>query len=185
MNLAVDVHYADDDRAVVAGVLFPDWTAPVVVRSEVLSVDGVAAYRPGRFFERELPCILALLDVLGTVPQAIVIDGYVTLGADGREGLGARLHTALAGAVPVVGVAKSRFAGTPPETEVLRGASRRPLYVTSRGLPAAEARRLVAAMHGPYRLPTVLAIVDRLCRNGAPTGRAEASGAPPLGGSGS
>jgi deoxyribonuclease V len=38
------------------------------------------------------------------------------------------------------------------------------LYVTAVGLPAPDAAEMVAAMAGPYRLPDVLRLVDRLAR---------------------
>lgn len=166
MKLAVDVHYGGDARAVAAGVLLADWASATIVGTETLAFDAVAPYRPGAFYERELPCLLALLDRIGDRPDAIVIDGYVTLGAEARDGLGAHLHAALGGAIPVIGVAKSRFAGTPADAEVYRGGSRQPLSVTSRGIAPGTARSLIAAMHGPHRIPTLLGAVDRACREG-------------------
>jgi len=103
-------------------------------------------YEPGQFFKRELPHLLVLMDRFREPPATIVIDGYVTLGADQRDGLGARLFSALHGQVPVIGVAKSRFAGTPAETEVLRRKSKRPLYVTSRGITLETAKGLIRNM---------------------------------------
>jgi deoxyribonuclease V len=47
---------------------------------------------------------------------------------------------------------------------VLRGAASRPLLVTAAGIAATTAADLVRAMAGPYRLPTALQRVDRLCR---------------------
>lgn len=164
MNLAVDVHYQGDDRAVAAGILFADWASDAIARRETVMLSDIAPYEPGAFFKRELPCILALLKAFGETPRIIVIDGYVTLGADQRDGLGAHLHRALGQAVPVIGVAKTAFAGTPAGTEVLRGGSRRPLYVTSIGIDHGEAKRLIRTMHGAHRLPTVLNAVDRACR---------------------
>jgi deoxyribonuclease V len=164
LNLATDVHYVGDARAVAAGVAFADWTSDAVARTEVVHLDDVRPYKPGEFYERELPCLLALLKRFEELPAAIVVDGFVTLGAEARDGLGAHLYSALDGRVPVVGVAKSWFAGTPAEMEVLRGRSARPLYVSARGLPLDDARQLVRDMHGPHRVPTLLAAVDRACR---------------------
>ncbi|MCA9017967.1 MAG: hypothetical protein KDA77_21770, partial [Planctomycetaceae bacterium] len=66
--------------------------------------------------------------------------------------------------IPVIGVAKSRFANTPDETRIYRGASQNPLYVTSLGIPLAEAKHKINAMHGEFRIPTLLKRVDQLCR---------------------
>lgn len=107
---------------------------------------------------------MALIDALDALPDAVIVDGYVTLGADAKPGLGAHLYTALNTRVAVIGVAKTRFEGTPADAEVLRGTSRHPLFVTAAGMDASAARARVKAMHGPHRLPTMLRRVDRLCR---------------------
>lgn len=167
MLLAVDVDYRPGGGAVAAGALFGTWGDAQAAHMVIRHVPEVAPYRPGRFFERELPCILAVLAGLD-LPETIVIDGYVQLGGEGRDGLGAHLHRALDGKVPVIGIAKTRFRDTPPETELLRGGSDRPLYVTSAGIDPTEARRLVGSMHGPHRIPTILTAVDRACRSGGP-----------------
>jgi deoxyribonuclease V len=164
VHLAVDVDYRDDGSAVAAGVLFPDWHSGAAEQTLTHRIANVAAYTPGRFFERELPCILALLEDCQIPPRTIVIDGHVHLDGLGAEGLGAHLFNALGGRVPVIGVAKSRFRDTPAEAEVLRGSSAKPLYVTSIGIPPDTARRLVRDMHGAHRIPTLLAAVDRVCR---------------------
>jgi deoxyribonuclease V len=168
-HLAVDVHYFSDGRAVAAGIAFADWRTDVIARTEVVRLENTHPYVPGQFYKRELPHLLELMDRFRMIPSTIVIDGYVTLGVDQREGLGARLFSALQGQVPVIGVAKSRFVGTPAETEVLRGKSKRPLYVTSRGMPLENAKRLIRDMHGVNRLPTLLMAVDRACRGLEPT----------------
>lgn len=164
MILAVDVDYRDDGSAVAAGALFADWRSPSIAAMRTVRVPAAAPYRPGRFFERELPCILALMDSLDILPETIVIDGYVTLGPDAADGLGAHLHRALGGRAAVIGVAKTRYRGTPVETEVLRGRSLKPLHVTAMGIAPAEARSLVRTMAGGNRLPSILAAVDRACR---------------------
>jgi deoxyribonuclease V len=167
VHLAVDVDYRADGSARAAGVAFAEWTADRPERVVLRRLDHVTGYRPGSFFERELPCILAVLDELGQLPGTVVIDGYVTLGEDRRDGLGAHLHRALGTRVPVIGVAKTPFRGTPAETVVLRGGSTRPLYITSIGIEAADARRHILSMHGRNRLPTLLALADRACRAAA------------------
>ncbi|WP_051332714.1 endonuclease V [Cucumibacter marinus] len=164
IKLALDVDYREEGGAVAAGVLFADWTDHGPQKVLTARCAEVAPYRPGYLFERELPCLMAVIEQLESLPDAVVIDGYVTLGADRRDGLGAHLHHALGGAVPVIGVAKNRFRDTPPETEVLRGRSGHPLYVTAIGMDEAEARQHIADMHGPYRLPTLLRLADRACR---------------------
>ena len=159
----VDVDYRDSG-AVAAAILFLDWSAAQGVAEHVVAVDRVAPYRPGAFYERELPCILAVL-ARSTWPIAtVVVDGHVWLGPD-APGLGAHLYMALGGHTPVIGVAKSPYRGA-PAVELLRGDSARPLYVTAAGVEPEIAADNIRRMHGVHRLPTLLKQVDRLCRDG-------------------
>lgn len=164
MILAVDVDYRADGSAVAAGVQFAEWTSDRIGEIVLRRMGAVAPYEPGRFFARELPCLAALVADLPGRPGTIVVDGYVFLGEERRPGLGAHLHAALGGAVPVIGIAKTRFAGTPAEAEVLRGTSLRPLYVTAIGIDEGVARDHVRSMHGAHRIPAMLAAADRACR---------------------
>jgi deoxyribonuclease V len=161
MIACLDVAYSHDvGRA--ACVLLRDWTDASPAEEHVAEVVGVADYEPGQFYRRELPCLLAVLGRLARVPEVIVVDGYVWLG-DGVPGLGARLHAALGGTAAVVGVAKTCFRSA-PATPVVRGGSRKRLFVTVAGMDVAEAGGRVQAMHGPHRIPTALKRVDQLCR---------------------
>ena len=164
MLLAVDVDYKDDGSAVAAGVLFQSWASATIEDTVLRTIASVQAYQPGRFFERELPCILAVADQCSHAFEAIIIDGYVYLGDQRRDGLGAHLFRALGETTPIVGVAKSKFSETPAETEVLRGTSTRPLYVTSAGISGSVAKQNVQSMHGDHRIPTMLSAADRACR---------------------
>jgi deoxyribonuclease V len=167
VKACVDVDYRGDE-ARAACVLFRDWADAAPAGEVVAVVRGVAPYVPGQFAQRELPCLLAVLGRVEGPLELVVVDGYVTLGDDGRPGLGAHLHEALGGAVPVVGVAKSRYAGSRWAVPVVRGVNgTSPLFVTAAGMDAQEAARCVQAMHGPYRLPTLLKRADALCRGGA------------------
>lgn len=159
----VDVHYeAEGARAACVTAL--EWTDAKPRAEWTVEVPHVAEYRPGFFFERELPCILAVLDRLPTPPGIIVVDGYVVLDAQGRLGLGAHLFEHFEKTIPVVGIAKRSFAGSEFATRVTRGSSQNPLFVTALGLSAAEAGQHVRQMHGPHRIPTLCTRVDHLCR---------------------
>jgi deoxyribonuclease V len=160
MLACVDVDYRPDE-AVAACVLFHGWSDEEVAAEHVQRVPEVAPYQPGQFYKRELPCLLAVLGLVSAPLEAIVIDGYVWLG-QGRPGLGARLHEALGGRIPIIGVAKTRFASA-RAVEVVRACTR-PLYVTAAGIDAATAAGHIQTMHGPYRIPTLLKRVDALCR---------------------
>jgi deoxyribonuclease V len=163
MIACVDVDYRNDE-AVAACVLLRAWGDEHAADEKVERLTRVEPYQPGQFYRRELPCLLAVLGRVAEPLEAVVVDGYVWLGDEHCPGLGAHLYEALARAVPVVGVAKSCFRSAALARAVLRGSSRRPLYVTAAGLDAAEAARLVQGMHGPHRIPTILKRVDQLCR---------------------
>lgn len=160
---ALDVHYTDPS-AVAACVLFTAWTDAAPASEHVARIAAVEPYQPGEFRKRELPCLLEALRAAAVTPDAVVIDGYAWL-APGRPGLGAHLFEALGSRIPVIGVAKTSFQGA-TAVEVLRGTSAKPLYVTAAGIDAAEAAAHIASMHGPHRIPTLLAAADRLARNG-------------------
>jgi deoxyribonuclease V len=163
MLLAVDVDYRDD-HAFIAGIAFENWqdtNEKNVFRSQL---GNIKAYRSGQFYRRELPCILKLIEEHRIVPDAIVIDGFVYLDGKSRPGLGKYLYDALQGKINVLGVAKKSFKGIAPECELYRGTSKRPLYITSAGMPLSEAKQHIGSMHGQYRMPTLLKKVDQLCK---------------------
>lgn len=158
MIVAVDVDYRAKE-AVAACVGFAKWTDDVPSFERVVRVPGAAAaYVPGRFYLRELPCVLAALK--GVDANVVVVDGYVML-TMGKRGLGGHLHDAIG--KPVVGVAKNEFRGATAE-RVVRGASKKPLFVTAAGMSAKDAAAAVRSMHGPHRIPALLARADALCR---------------------
>ena len=109
-----------------------------------------------------LRAVLAGVSGLGL----LVIDGYADLDPAGRPGLGAHAHAEFA--IPVIGVAKSRFRTATHAVPVVRGSSARPLFVTAAGMPSADAADLVRRMVGRYRLPDALRRADTLARAGSP-----------------
>jgi deoxyribonuclease V len=165
MMACVDVDYREGEGAA-ACVLFTAWADEHPAAEHVERVRGVAEYVPGQFYRRELPCLLAVLAGVGGPVGLVVVDGYVWLEDEAHPGLGARLYEALGGRTPVVGVAKTRYAGAGRAVAVRRGESAtRPLWVTAAGMEVEAAAGCVAAMHGPYRIPTLLRRVDQLCRS--------------------
>jgi deoxyribonuclease V len=165
MQIALDVHYAQQ-RARTAAVAFEDWTAALPSARFVSLMDTVAAYEPGAFYKRELPCLLRLLKEHRLRPTHLLIDGYVDLDAAGRPGLGRYLYDVLDCKVPVIGIAKTAYAGIAAECALLRGDSARPLYVTCAGVDLTWAKACIGSMHGPHRIPTLLKAVDQLSRAG-------------------
>ncbi len=157
----VDVDYRETD-AVAAAVVAQSWDTGAAIETRTARITAVEPYKPGAFFERELPCILQVLALVKTDYRAIVIDGYVDLDEHGRPGLGAHLHMKIN--VVVVGVAKTAFHGSSFAVPVVRGTSHKPLYITARGIEKEHAAALVLRMHGSHRLPTLIKEVDTLAR---------------------
>lgn len=171
--LIVDVDYRET-FAKASAVIIEDWASERCA-VESATIHDVAEYVPGEFYKRELPCIFKVLyQVMDKLPENtikyIVIDGYVFL--DGapipKWGLGGYLNNSLAGEIPIIGVAKTYFAGVPDSTRLLRGDSTKPLFITATGLDLDQAReqakQYVASMHGNFRLPSMLKYVDQVCR---------------------
>ncbi|GAA1877120.1 endonuclease V [Asanoa iriomotensis] len=158
---AVDAHYPDEGGARAALVVAAEPRFATLVEEKIGTVTAVPAYRPGFFFERELPVIRAVLATTAPV-DLLIVDGYVDLDPAGRPGLGARLRAEID--IPVVGVAKTAFRSATHAVPVVRGGTR-PLYVTAAGIPLAEAAALVSAMAGAHRIPDALRRVDRLARS--------------------
>jgi deoxyribonuclease V len=159
-----DVHYTDPS-ARAACVLAADWADATPAREVTVQVSPIAAYEPGAFYKRELPCLVAVLAKAGPV-ECVVIDGYVWLDREGTPGLGAHLHAALGGAVPVVGLAKTAYRGSEMALELARPGTVKPLFLTSIGWTPEFAREKAARLHGEFRLPTLIKRVDQLSRTG-------------------
>jgi len=163
MLACVDVGYSNS-AARAACVTFEDWEDADPSGEYTLDIDQVEPYVPGQFYRRELPCLLAVLGQLANRPDIIVVDGYVWLDDKNRKGLGHHLYDALQQSVPVIGVAKTEFAGATQAVEVLRGSSARPLFVTAVGIETDLAADYIRRMHGNSRIPTLLKRVDTLSR---------------------
>jgi deoxyribonuclease V len=162
MIASVDVDYRARG-AIAACVLFRCWSDDASTDELVERIAKVEAYEPGKFYRRELPCVLAVLGKVRVPLETVVVDGYVWLGENQAPGLGAHLYSAMAGSIPVIRVAKTRFRSA-AAAAVTRGNSQRPLYVTAAGIDLEVAVRHIQDMHGAYRIPTLLTRVDRLCR---------------------
>lgn len=165
--MCVDVDYRES-RAVAAAVLFHAWCDEIPAKEVAVHIEEVQPYWPGRFYARELPCLIQVLNALATPPDIVIVDGYVWLGSADKPGLGAALFEALSREAAVIGVAKTRFRGSTNAVEVFRGKSRSPLYITAAGMESSEAAEHIRSMHGVHRIPTLLRRVDRLSRSRYP-----------------
>lgn len=163
--LAVDVYYNDDDKtALAAGVIFTSWNDVKPLAEVSTTVSNVLPYEPGSFYKRELPCLIALIKDVKQEIDTIIIDGFVDV--DGHAGLGRYLYEALDKKIPIIGVAKTQFKNTECIQLVRKSTSSlTPIYVTSIGIELEVACICIDAMHGDFRIPTLLKRVDHLSRN--------------------
>ncbi|MEH0157869.1 endonuclease V [Limibacter armeniacum] len=161
MKLAFDVQYYDTHAKAVC-IRFLDWKDDEPFDIIIKEIKEVAAYVPGEFYKRELPCIMAILDeLLLSEVDMIVVDGYVFLDDKKKLGLGGYLYQTLGKKIPVIGVAKSPFHQNKTQVrEVYRGDSKKPLYVSAIGEDVDVAAVFVKHMDGDYRMPTLLQLLD-------------------------
>lgn len=162
MIAALDVHYDEASQtATAAAVVFEQWNDAVPTAEYKALCSVIQPYEPGNFFKRELPCLLAVLNIVKEPMSLIVIDGYVSLGE--KPGLGMRLWETIDKRTPIIGVAKTRFHSA-DAVEVTRGNSKTPLFVTSVGIEPEVAGEHLRQMHGLFRIPTLLKRADQLAR---------------------
>lgn len=161
MIIAIDVHYRENIAKSVS-IEFDDWTSNEPTKVNILELPETAEYVPGQFYKRELPCILEILkksdlDKVGL----IIIDGHVVLDDKGKMGLGAYLYQELNENIPILGIAKKGFHSLEKlAIPITRGKSKKPLYITCLGGSLKDLAKKVKQMHGDFRIPTLLKILD-------------------------
>jgi deoxyribonuclease V len=74
------------------------------------------------------------------------------------------LFNALKREIPIIGVAKNAFHDTPSECSITRGQSAKALFVSAVGVDLEIAKNHIVEMHGEFRMPTLLKLVDGICR---------------------
>ncbi len=163
MIVAFDVYYYLEGKALVAAATFESWDAEQSYSTHRKLFDSPFEYVSGKFYLRELKPILSILSELPEV-DTYVIDGYCHLDGEGKMGIGAYLYNELPPDMKVIGVAKNPYQGSEYACKVYRGESKKPLYVTSIGIPYDEAGELISSMHGDFRMPTLLKEVDSISR---------------------
>lgn len=164
MVLALDVHYRENIAQAV-GILF-NWQDETPREIIIDFINGVNDYVPGEFYKRELPSLLKICEKLDLeVIEAIIVDGYVYLDNDKKKGLGAHLWEELKYKIPIIGVAKTFFLNnTETVIKVVRGTSKKPLYVSAVGLNLDNSASLIKNMKGEFRMPTLLKKLDTLTK---------------------
>jgi deoxyribonuclease V len=169
MILAFDTHYQNGQAKTVC-IAFEQWTDAEPVHIFTSVMPEPAPYEPGAFYKRELPCILQLYNSIPvTGVHTIVIDGYVVLDDAGLPGLGSYLYKALKESIPVIGVAKTNYKLLEANKRaLLRGGSKNPLFITTAGMSLDAAAASIQQMHGSYRMPHLLKLLDGLTKATAP-----------------
>ena len=165
MVLTVDVDYQElIKKGHVAGIV--SGTALDSKEKQILTavVDHIEEYQPGQFYRRELRCVDAVVKQLGIKRiDMILVDGYADFGTD-KVSLGASVYMKYH--VPVIGIAKNFFKGCLVEnTEVFRGESQKPLYVTCQGITHGKAKDIVRRMAGEFRVPYLVKQADQYARD--------------------
>lgn len=166
MIYCFDTYYGDD-YAKTAVVGIESWNSfkPSFELSDI--IHEVNEYESGAFYKRELPCLLSIINKIRLKPDKdiLIIDGYVNLSDEGKPGLGGYLFNELRGKVPVIGVAKNDFTPLNNLKKIIyRGGSKKPLFVTTLGYDLQKASEKILNMHGEFRIPTILKLVDQRCR---------------------
>lgn len=146
-----------------------EWRSEDVEFEKINHSEITSEYVSGQFYRRELPRILELLKgVKLKNNDFVVIDGYVYLDDLETKGLGGYLFEKLGNSIPVIGVAKNRYKSIGENCiELLRGKSRKPLYITSAGIKVVEASEKILSMRGEFRIPKMLKAVDTMSRKEA------------------
>lgn len=134
-----------------------------ILSQHSIIVKNIEPYEPGKFYKRELPCILKALEKVEEKIDLIITDSFVLIN-EHKKGLGAYLYDALDCKVPVIGVAKTFFKDAENYIEIYRGESAKPLYVSSIGINLDYSTDFIKNLKGKFRIPDILREVDRLSR---------------------
>lgn len=177
----VDVHFSRDGRIAFAAAAVLEAASLELVESAQVALPVSFPYRTGFLSFREVPVALAVLGLLATPHDLVIVDGQ-GLAHPRRCGFASHLGVLLDH--PTVGVAKSRLIGQFVEPAPERGAASplhdkaeivgavvrskagcRPLFVSvGHRIDLDGAIAAVLALTGRYRLPEPTRLADRLSR---------------------
>ena len=156
-----------EDKAQTTCLGINDWSDDEASFELTERIGDIQPYESGSFYKRELPCLKSILGKikLNQNDDILVIDGFVRLDDNKKLGLGGYLFEYLEAKIPVIGVAKNNFATIDAlKREITRGESAKPLFITAMGIDLDLASDCITSMHGEYRIPTILKLVDSYCR---------------------
>ena len=163
MIVAIDVQYDSKNNGFYGLVGFESWTSSVPAFTRTGVKEDCHQYISGQFYKRELPVIQKAMERLDSLPDILVVDGHVDLD-EAKPGIGRYLFELYDAAIPIVGVAKNQFGNSEIAIQVTRGKSANPLFVSTAGVKPEQAAKWIREMHGPFRVPKLLKLADRLAR---------------------
>lgn len=165
MVVIIDADYKEElKKGHVAGIVADsifDEKEKVVITA---IAEEIGEYVPGKFYLRELQSVELILSQLDLQElELIIVDGYADSGTE-QNALGTYVYEKYH--IPVIGIGKNKYEGCViPDTEVYRGESKKPLYVTSKGIAHEVAKSYVERMAGKYRLPYLVKYADNRARD--------------------
>lgn len=165
MIIIIDVDYCErSGKGHAAGILCNTPLDDQPVKTITAIVYQIEDYLPGQFYRRELKCIDEVLKQTDISQlDMIIVDGYADFGTD-KASLGTCVYEKYH--VPVIGIAKNPFKGCVLDNIVVfRGNSRKPLFVTCKGMELENAKEIVRNMAGNHRIPLLIKEVDKSARD--------------------
>lgn len=166
--LSTDVAYHEGTGYGI-GVVFSHFNDDTPAKVIEVTVPDVGEYVPGEFYKRELKVLEAIYaeykKLYKKSPLVVFVDAYVDLGD--KKGCGRYFADAIDNDSVVIGIAKNEYK---PATEagvsqpILRGESKKHLFVTSTIIPKEDAGTLVEMLHGDNRHPTIIKKTDMLTK---------------------
>jgi len=165
MVVIIDADYNEETRkGHVAGIVAKNILSEQEEYVITAFVTEIEDYIPGQFYRRELQSVDSIISQIekGDI-EMIVVDGYADSGTE-EHALGTYVYEKYN--IPVIGIGKNKYDRCVLENlEVYRGKSKKPLYVTSKGMDNEQAKTLVKKMAGKFRIPYLVKYADNRARN--------------------
>lgn len=170
-KLAIDSYYYSDTNCYTVGLVFDQWNSKEPLYILESTVTEFSPYVPGKFWKRELPGILSIIQKINLLEfDTILLDGFTGLiDSSGirSSGLGEKLEANINmhSRLSIIGVAKTLFGKSDLcSSPVYRGQAKTPLWVSV--TPGSEvslptAANYVKSMHGDYKIPSILKQLDK------------------------
>ncbi len=114
----VDCGFEEKGAIIRAAVAVLDFPSLKLVDQAVARLPSSFPYIPGLLSFREIPALLAALDMLNNAPDLILVDGQ---GLAHPRRFGIACHLGVLTGIPTIGAAKSRLTGTFEDPGIERG----------------------------------------------------------------